>query len=67
VRPALTRGRLESCADWCTRSPATLRRKFASMASVHRVLGLTNPSKDEEVRVALKGMPRRKAEAGQGR
>jgi site-specific recombinase XerD len=48
-------------------TPATLRRVLASIARVHRVLGLTDPTKDEEVRVALKGNARRKAEAGQGR
>jgi integrase len=48
-------------------TPATLRRVLASIARVHRVLGLADPTKDEEVRVALKGVMRRRAEAGQGR
>jgi integrase len=50
-----------------TWSPATLRRVLASIARVHRVLGLPDPTKDEEVRVALRGMARRRAEAGKGR
>jgi site-specific recombinase XerD len=48
-------------------TPATIRRVLASIARVHRVLALPDPTKDEEVRVALKGMARRRAEAGQGR
>ena len=48
-------------------TPATLRRCLASIARVHRVLGLVDPTKDEEVRVALKGVARRRAEAGWGR
>jgi len=48
-------------------TPATLRRVLASIARVHRVLGLPDPTKDEEVRVALRGVARRRAEAGQGR
>ena len=48
-------------------TPATLRRCLASIARVHRVLALTDPTKDEEVRIALKGVARRRAEAGQGR
>jgi len=48
-------------------TPATLKRVLASIARVHRVLGLPDPTKDEEVKVALKGMARRRAEAGRGR
>lgn len=48
-------------------SVATLRRCLASIARVHRVLDLLDPTKDEEVRVALKGAARRRAAAGQGR
>jgi site-specific recombinase XerD len=48
-------------------TPATLRRVLASIARVHRVLGLADPTKDEEVRVALRGMARRRAESGKGR
>jgi integrase len=48
-------------------TPATLRRVLASVARVHRVLGLADPTKDEEVKVALKGVARRRADAGQGR
>lgn len=48
-------------------APATLRRCLASLARVHRVLALADPTKDEEVRVAMQGAARRRAAAGQGR
>lgn len=48
-------------------TPATLRRVLASLARVHRVLGLADPTKDEEVRVAMQGVARARAEAGRGR
>ena len=48
-------------------TPATLRRCLASLARVHRVLALADPTKDEEVRVAMKGAARRRAEVGRGR
>jgi integrase len=65
ARPQDLAAFVDARADQWT--PATLRRVLASIARVHRVLGLADPTKDEEVRVALKGMARRKAEAGQGR
>ena len=48
-------------------TPATLRRCLASLARVHRVLALADPTKDEEVRVAMKGAARRRADMGKGR
>jgi hypothetical protein len=39
--------------------PATLGRVLASLARVHRVLGLPDPTKDEEVRAAYPAAVRR--------
>jgi hypothetical protein len=47
-------------------TPATLRRCLASLARLHRVLRLTDPTKDEEVRGALRAVARGRAAAGQG-
>jgi integrase len=46
--------------------PATLGRVLASLARVHRLLGLPDPTKDEEVRAAYRAAVRRRAAAGQG-
>lgn len=48
-------------------APATARRWLASLARVHRVVGLPDPTKDEEVRAALAGLVRARADAGRGR
>lgn len=50
-------------ATW---APATLRRVVASVARVHRVLELPDPTKHEDVRNALKAAGRARARAGQG-
>jgi integrase len=47
-------------------TPATLRRCLASLARVHRVLRLADPTKDEEVRAALRAVARTRAAAGEG-
>jgi hypothetical protein len=47
-------------------TPATLRRCLASLARLHRVLRLTDPTKDEEVRGALQAVARGRAAMGQG-
>jgi site-specific recombinase XerD len=47
-------------------TPATLRRCLASLARLHRVLRLTDPTKDEEVRGALRAVARGRAAMGQG-
>jgi integrase len=46
--------------------PPTLARVLASLSRVHRVLGLPDPTKDEEVRAAYRAAVRRRAVAGQG-
>ena len=46
--------------------PATLGRVLASLARIHRLLGLTDPTKDEEGRAANRAAVRRRAAAGQG-
>ena len=46
--------------------PATLGRVLASLARVHRALGFPDPTKDAEVRVALRAAVRRRVAAGQG-
>jgi hypothetical protein len=46
--------------------PATLGRVLASLARVHRVLGLPDPTKDGEVRAAYRAAVRRRAAGGQG-
>jgi integrase len=46
--------------------PATLGRVLASLTRVHRLLGLPDPTKDEEVRAAYRAAVRRRAAAGQG-
>ena len=51
-------------ATW---SPATLRRVLAAIARVHRVVGVADPTKDEEVALALRAALRVCADRGVGR
>jgi hypothetical protein len=46
--------------------PATLARVLSSLARVHRVLGVPDPTRHEQVRAAYRAVVRRRAEAGQG-
>jgi len=41
-------------------SPATIRRRIAAVARVHRMMGYGDPTKDEPVRLALRRMHREK-------
>ena len=41
-------------------SPATIRRRIAAIARVHRMMGYGDPTKDEPVRLALRRMHREK-------
>jgi integrase len=51
-------------AQW---SPATLRRVLAALARLHRVLGIADPTKDDEVHLARAAALRMCAERGAGR
>ena len=46
--------------------PATLERVLSSLARVHRVLGVADPTSLEQVRAAYRAVVRRRVEAGQG-
>lgn len=50
-----------------TRKTATMRRYLASIGALHRAVQLADPTKDQDVTLALRTLQRAKAVAGDGR